>query len=259
MTAPDTLALDLVPPPGGQILHQTDRATVIWGDCRDPAVITQVPDDYDLLCTDPPYGMGWQSSHGKNFQPIEGDDGSVDWPAVLGQWARKLRCYRHVYVFGYAGDQLAEPLGLGPTAEIVWDKTMLGMGNLSVPWGPAHETITFGVSTLNPRHGGKAARKGALTARMRQGSVVRVLRPNSSRVRRHPTEKPVPLMAQLIESSTVRGDLVVDPCAGVCSTGVAAVLEGRRAFCVEYERGYAELGVDRIRAAEKIADLIDAT
>lgn len=251
------LDLPLEPPPGGQILHQSDLATVIWGDCREPAVVAQVPLDYDLLCTDPPYGMNYKSSYGRNFAAIEGDDGTVDWPAVLGLWARRLRNRRHVYIFGYTGDQLKEPLGLGPTADIVWDKAMRGMGNLSVPWGPAHERITFGVSNINPKHGGKE-RIGGLTARMRQGSVVRVPRPCATAVTRHPTEKPVPLMAQLIESSTVRGDLVVDPCAGSGSTGVAAVLEGRRCFLVEYDRGYAELAVERVRAAEKIAALIDA-
>jgi site-specific DNA-methyltransferase (adenine-specific) len=61
-------------------------------------------------------------------------------------------------------------------------------------------------------------------------------------------------MADLIESSTVRGDLVVDPCAGSGSTGVAAVLEGRRCFLVEVDREHAELCVRRVKAAEVIAD-----
>ena len=262
-TTADMLDLPLTPPPGGQILHQTDRATVIWGDCRDPAVIAQVPNGYGLLATDPPYGVGWRSNHGQNFSKIEGDDGSVDWPTILRSWVGttgtktdKLAEQRHVYVFGYSPEQLAEPLHLGATAELVWDKAITGMGNLELPWGAAHERITFGVhvkSTVN-----RATGRGALSSRMRQGSVIRVTRPNSGGVRHHPTEKPVPLMAQLIESSTVRGDLVVDPCAGSGSTGVAAVLEGRRAFLVEYDRGYAELAVERIKAAEKIAKLIEA-
>ena len=65
-------------------------------------------------------------------------------------------------------------------------------------------------------------------------------------------------MAQLIESSTVRGDLVVDPCAGSGSTGVAAVLEGRRCFLVEVNRTDAELCVQRVQAAERIAAQIAA-
>lgn len=259
-----TLDIALTPPPGGQILHQSPLATIIWGDCRDPTVIAQVPDWYGLLCTDPPYGVNWQSGfRRKRFAPLAGDGGDEDWPAVLAQWVgpegtyvRGLATSRHVYVFGYTPDQLAGPMRLSSCADLVWDKAKTGMGDLNGPWGPAHEVITFGVHKKP-----KSARdsgQGNLAARLRQGSVLRVPRPNATAVRRHPTEKPVPLMAQLIESSTVRGDLVVDPCAGSGSTGVAAVLEGRRAFLVEYDRGYAELCVERVKAAEKIAKLIEA-
>lgn len=260
MSSPaDQLDLVLAPPPGGEVLYQSARATIIWGDCRDPEVITQVPWHYNLLCTDPPYGVSWTSGKKRNvpFAVLAGDDGTVDWPTVLGQWAQRLANNRHVYVFGYTGEQLAEPLRLGPTAEIIWDKAIHGLGNLKVPWALAHERITFGVSTANRKHGG-TARGGALAARLRQSTVIRVPRPNSTAVTRHPTEKPVPLMRQLIESSTVRGDLVVDPCAGSGSTGVAAILEDRKCFLVECDRGYAELGVERIKAAERIADQIAA-
>lgn len=249
-----TLGLALAPPAGGEVLHQSDLATVIWGDCRDPQVIAAVPLDYGLLCTDPPYGVRWNSgNHRKQpFGELVGDDGSVNWPEVLGRWARRVATHRHVYVFGYTSEQLTEPLKLGPTAEIIWDKAMRGLGNLENPWGPQHERILFGVSSANPKHGGDK-RMGGMTARMRKGSVIRVQRANATAVNRHPTEKPVALMAQLIESSTVRGDLVVDPCAGSGSTLVAAVLEGRRAWGVEIDRRYAELAVERVKAAEKIA------
>lgn len=44
----------------------------------------------------------------------------------------------------------------------------------------------------------------------------------------YPTEKPVDLLRLLVRVSTEPGQLVVDPFAGSGSTGVAAVLEGRR-------------------------------
>lgn len=254
---PGTLDLTLTPPPGGVVLHQTDRATVIWGDCRDPAVIASAPDGYGLLCTDPPYGVGWQSSHGKNFGRLEGDDGLCDWPQILRQWIGPsgtqtgLADKRHVYVFGYTPEDLAEPLRLGGTAELIWDKAQTGLGDLSSSWGTAHEKITFGAHIK--RAAGRERGDGRRVARLRRGSVIRVPRPNAAAVTRHPTEKPVALMAQLIESSTIRDDLVVDPCAGSGSTGVAAVLEGRRAFLVEYGRGYAELAAERVQVAERIA------
>lgn len=266
-TKTDELHLDFgPPPPGGQVLHASDRATVTWGDCRDPQVIASVPNGYGLLCTDPPYGMAYRSNYGRNFQEIAGDDGTVDWPAVLAEWAgpegtttRGLASSRHVYVFGYSPRDLAGPLRLGGKpagVEMIWDKTIIGMGDLTLPWGTSHERITFGVHVK--RAVNRADGKGALSARLRQGTVLRHPRPNSTGARRHSNEKPVALMADLIISSTVRGDLVVDPCAGSGSTLVAAVLEGRRAFGVEIDRKYAELAVARVKAAERIADQIAA-
>jgi len=253
------LDLALTPPPGGEILHATNRATIIWGDCRDPQIIAQVPDWYGLLCTDPPYGARFNSGRSDTFTEIAGDDGSIDWPAVLGQWVGPVGTFnpglapnRHVYVFGYTAEQLTGPLRLGGTTEIVWDKTQMGMGSTSIPWGPQHERITMGVhvkQAANRRDGG-----GKTAARLRRGTILRYPRPNGSGARRHSNEKPVPLMADLIESSTVRGDVVVDPCAGSGATGVAAVLEGRRCFLVEVDRQHAELCVRRVRAAEAIAD-----
>jgi site-specific DNA-methyltransferase (adenine-specific) len=264
MTAVDTLALNLAPPPGGQILHASDRATVIWGDCRDPQVIAQVPDWYGLLCTDPPYGMRFNSGRSDTFTEIPGDDGTVDWPAVLGQWVgpegtytRGLQSKRHVYVFGYTAEQLAKPMRLGGTTELVWDKAQAGMGSLTVPWGPQHEPITFGVH-IKQKSQRETDGGGRLSARLRRGSVLRYPRPNGSGARRHSNEKPVPLMTDLIESSTVRGDLVAVPCAGSGSTGVAAVLSGRRCFLVEITRADAELAVERVQAAEHLAKQMEA-
>ena len=259
----ETLNLPPALPPGGEILYQSERCTLVWGDCRDPAIIASVPDWYGLLATDPPYGVNYRSGRGRNFDAIAGDEGVVDWPGVLAEWVgpagtfrRGLASYRHVYVFGYTPDQLAGPLRLGGMAELVWDKAKTGMGNLALPWGPAHERLTFGVHVK--QRAGRESGDGALSARLRQGSVLRVPRANADAVTRHPTEKPWQLMAQLIESSTVRGDLVVDPCAGSGSTLVAAVLEGRRGFGVEIDRRYAETAVQRIVAAEKIAMLVEA-
>ena len=176
MTAIDMLDVALIPPPGGEVLHKSDRATIIWGDCRDPQVIASVPREYGLLCTDPPYGVRFNSGRSSTFTEIPGDDGSVDWPAVLS-----------AYVFGYRPEHLAAPLRLGGMAELVWDKGMLGMGDLTLPWGPAHEPITFGVHVK--RKSNRVSGYGNLSARMRRGSIIRSQRPNSGSVKRHSNEK----------------------------------------------------------------------
>lgn len=222
----------------------------LWhGDCMD--VLPDLPrDSVDLLVTDPPYGVNWQSNYRTTaFAPIEGDDGTLDVPAVLDLAAKALRNHRHAYVFGYSPDDLAS-LPFGGTAELIWDKANMGMGDLGLPWGPSHERITFGVVERS-----KKARetKGSLSARMRQGSILRVPRPNGTRVRLHPTEKPVALMRILIESSSPVGDTVLDPFAGVGSTLVAAALLGRKAIGIEIEAQYIETAIPRIKRAEALA------
>lgn len=68
----------------------------------------------------------------------------------------------------------------------------------------------------------------------------------------------MPLLRELIESSSRQSETVLDPFAGICSTGVAAVLSGRRAVLVEIDPQWAEIGVERIRRAEDIAAMGDA-
>lgn len=237
-----------------RILHQSELATVVLGDATDPAVIDAAP-TYDLLCTDPPYGVRWQSGNRTDrFDVLAGDDGSLDVPAVLGAWVRRLRDHRHVYVFGYRPDQLAEPMRLGGTSTLIWDKGQINGGDLRLPWAPGHEPITFGVYVPSQAHRAKGF--GNLAARLRRSTVVEVPRLHGRQVNRHPTEKPVALMRQLVESSSLPGEIVLDPFAGCGSTLVAAVLEGRRAYGVEVDERYATTAVERVKRAEAIARMI---
>ncbi|HEY9415505.1 MAG TPA: DNA methyltransferase [Pseudonocardia sp.] len=236
--------------------YQTPRVTLYLGDCR--VIAPNLPArSADLIIADPPYGVGWQSGRRTDrFDLMAGDDGTVDWPAVLGGMVRALlRNNRHVYVFGYGPDQVGKPCDLGATAELVWDKQHHGSGNLSVPWGPEHERITFGVYNWSARNRDKGS--GRLAARLRQGSVIQARRPNSGQVR-HPDEKPVALLRPLVESSSLVGETVVDPTAGVCSTGVAALVAGRRFVGIESDRRYLDIGVERLRRAERIAEMAEA-
>lgn len=230
---------------------QSEHATLYVGDCRE--VCASLPrQSVDLLATDPPYGVKWQSGRRRErFDTITGDDGTLDVPGILGQVVnRVLRRHRHVYVFGYRPDELSEPLKLGGTAELVWNKNQVNPGNLSLPWSASWERVSFGVFT--PSTANREAGSGRLAARLRSGSVLTFPRPNSRAANRHPTEKPVPLMRALVESSSLAGETVLDPFAGSGSTLVAAVLAGRRAIGVELDERYAEIAAKRIEKAETI-------
>lgn len=66
----------------------------------------------------------------------------------------------------------------------------------------------------------------------------------------HPTQKPVALMEALIKTYTNPGDLVLDNCAGSCSTGVACGNTGRRFLGFEKEEKYFHIGRKRLEEVE---------
>jgi len=65
----------------------------------------------------------------------------------------------------------------------------------------------------------------------------------------HPTQKPVALMKDLVETFSNEGDLVVDPFAGSGSTLVAANRLGREYIGVEQKPEYAEIA--RVRVGQE--------
>jgi site-specific DNA-methyltransferase (adenine-specific) len=228
--------------------YSDDTVALYLGDCRE--VLPELPRaSVDLIVTDPPYGKNWQSGRRKTTHAlIVGDDGSLDVEACIAAACRVLRDKRHLYVFGPAD------LSLCPTvnaiAPLIWDKQMMGPGNLTVPWGPAHEPITFGVHITRPAD--RSAGAGRLAARLRKGSVISVPRANGGEVEdgknSHQTGKPVLLLRQLIESSSCWGETVLDPFAGHGPTLTAARLEGRKAIGIEKDEATAE------KAAKRLAD-----
>ena len=58
---------------------------------------------------------------------------------------------------------------------------------------------------------------------------------------KHPTQKPVALIERCIRASTSPDDLILDPFAGVASTGVAALKMGRRFVGIEVEKEFIDI------------------
>ena len=81
---------------------------------------------------------------------------------------------------------------------------------------------------------------------MRRGTVLRYPNTRGRGATRHPTEKPVALLRELIESSSRFGETVLDPFIGSGSTLVAAALEGRKAIGIEIEERYCEIAANRL-------------
>lgn len=198
----------------------------------------------DLVIADVPYGVAYESNRrtaSETLGPIVGDESEDMARQILKATWPCLAFRRHAYVFGsIAFDERTA----SKPVELVWDKGLMSGGDLSLPWGKAHEPIQFQVSV-------RPAEKGSLgaPARMRRGTVLRHQRPNGAAIGKHPTEKPVPLLRELIESSSRIGEMILDPCCGSGRTGVAAYLEGRKAVLIEIEERHCET------AARDLADI----
>ncbi|WP_448573055.1 DNA-methyltransferase [Trichothermofontia sp.] len=67
---------------------------------------------------------------------------------------------------------------------------------------------------------------------------------------RHPTQKPVNLVARCLRASTHPGDLVFDPFSGSSTTGVAALSLGRKFIGCEADAGHLELSIKRLSVIE---------
>jgi site-specific DNA-methyltransferase (adenine-specific) len=98
---------------------------------------------------------------------------------------------------------------------LVWRKNNWGMGDLSKQYGPAHEFIIYATNG-NPR-----PLRGD-----RPADVLEYGQPHTEEYS-HPTEKPVPLITDLLTNSTAPGDTVLDPFMGSGTTAVAAIQNDR--------------------------------
>lgn len=225
-----------------------ESSTVYWADSAD--IVPALPDRcVQVLITDPPYGIEWQSNRRtEQFAVLAGDGNAPEdreaIRTVLAASLRTLAQHRHIYVFGPT--DVLEGLKVSDVVSLIWDKTTMGSGDLTAPWGPSHEAIAF--TTNKYSHAGKAG-KPVLPTRLRKSTILSYPRPTGRNVR-HPSEKPVPLLRELLESSSRQGETVLDPFAGSGSTGVAAILTGRKAILVEKDLDYCRMIAGRLAAAE---------
>lgn len=69
---------------------------------------------------------------------------------------------------------------------------------------------------------------------------------------KHPTQKPLALLARIIIASTKPGEWVLDPFCGSSTTGIAANLLGRRFLGIDQDEQYIEMGRKRREELENI-------
>jgi site-specific DNA-methyltransferase (adenine-specific) len=238
-------------------------------------VLRTLPDEsVDCVWTDPPY---WLSNDGTTC--VSGKMVKVN----KGEWDRSrgfeldhefnrawlAECHRlltpggtiwvsgtlHVYLsVGMAMQQL----GYRILNDIVWEKPApppnLGCRCFThtseiLLWATkarkgSKARHTFNYDLMKEENGGKQMK-----------NIWRLPTPNSGEKHfgKHPTQKPVALIARCLRASTKPGDLVLDLFAGSGTSGVAALQLDRRFIGVEREAGYAALAARRLREAARAA------
>lgn len=70
---------------------------------------------------------------------------------------------------------------------------------------------------------------------------------------KHPTQKPLGVLARLIQASTQPGAWILDPFSGSATTGIAANLLGRRYLGLEKEEEYLSMSKARREEIERMA------
>lgn len=210
------------------------------GDWRDS--IGEIKDGrIALLFTDPPYGMGYQSDYRldrtkpRKHDRIEGDESLDSIAKCVESFLPKLAEDAHVLMFCHWRNEpevreLLEVSGLLIRGSLIWVKNNTGMGDPSTTFAPKHERIIHAV-------------KGSPKIYSRLPDVLECDRVPTDR---HPTEKPTELLQRLIEATTVEGELVVDPFAGVASTLVAAIACKRECLGFEINKEYHSAGTLRL-------------
>ncbi len=176
----------------------------------------------DLVITDPPYGIEYQSNRSQFSEHVtkEGieNDGLAESLDLLDKACealnRKTKADAHLYFFAgwQTCPQFREIIGKYFTIRnvIIWDKGNHGAGDLDYAWGNRYEMIVY-------------ATKGRRTIQTRKADIIHVSKLNSANMI-HPTQKPEKIITELLEVSARPADTVCDPFMGSGST-IKAVKE----------------------------------
>jgi site-specific DNA-methyltransferase (adenine-specific) len=196
--------------------YQDSAVTIYHGDCRE---IVPTLGRFDLLLTDPPYGMGdiltraaTGSRWKRNFE-----NGPLSWdtfaPVDVVQNLIEL-CAKSI-VWGGQFFNLPSSRGW-----LCWNKIIRNWSSSECEL--AWTNIERPNRVFDYSHGQLAHEN-----------------------KQHPTQKPLPLMTWCIG---LAGDAqtILDPFAGSCTTARAAKDLGRKCVCIEREERYCEIGAKRM-------------
>ena len=212
---------------------------IINADCMD--ILRELPDkSIDLVLTDPPYGMSYQSSRRTDkYKPIENDN-NLDW---LNDWLieikRIIKEDASLYIFcsWHNVDKFKSEIQKFIKIKniLIWNKNNFGSGDLFSDYAPKYENIIFCNPSNKPLNGKR---------------IANVLNYAKTLNKLHPTEKPINLFSLLIEKSSNENDLILDCFSGSGTTAIACHNLKRRFICIEKDYDYWKASVERLKDAQ---------
>ena len=217
---------------------------LMQGDCLERMM--EIPDgSVDMVLTDPPYGMNFQSNRSKSgprYDKIKQDD-KVD-PRWIAESFRVLKVGGGFASFcdwrtSCVWREQIEEAGLTLKSQVIWNRLHHGMGDLKGAFAPMHDVIWY------------ASKGRRVFANGRPKSVIEDKRPSPTQDNGHPTCKPVTLMETLIKNISDGSDgVILDPFMGSGSTGVAAKNLNRSFLGIELDAEYFKVAKGRIDAVK---------
>lgn len=200
----------------------------------------------DLILADPPYG---EDASGGGFRARTvhhhdyEDDEETSWAiqkAILVEGFRLTKQRANIFMFTDIKwwdrlQRVSAQIGWTPFRRpVIWGKSdSEGLA----PWGAQGFRLTTDFIFFATK-----GQKGLLASPIDYLRVNRV--PRDERV--HAAEKPVALLKQLIECSTLPGDMVLDPCCGSGSTLIAAKTTHRKAIGIEKSPTYFTMAMAHV-------------
>ena len=191
----------------------------------------------DVCLTDPPYGIDFQSGQRKNKLPKITNDKQpfVDWIEPLFNKMKeggRLLCFYRWDVQDAVLNEIKRS-GFNVKSQIIWNKVMYGMGDLTGEFSPQHESIIY-------------ATKGRYEFKNKRPSTVITVPRKSPDKLLHPNEKPYKLIEQLLLSISSENELIFEPFAGSGVLCEVCMNNNRNFIATELSDYYFKIAQERI-------------
>ena len=250
--------------------------SVIQGDCVSLMGRDLPEASVDAIFADPPYNL---QLGGELHRPDESKVDAVDdhwdsfesfqaYDAFTRAWLlaarRVMKPDATIWVSGsyhniFRVGAIMQDLGFWTLNDVVWVKTNPMPNFRGRRLQNAHETLIWASRSKSSRYTfNYESMKAANDDRQMRSDWTMPICQGPERLKDedgrklHPTQKPEALLARVIQASTKRGDVILDPFHGSGTTGAVAKRLGRRFVGIEREAEYVEAARERIDAVEPL-------